>query len=70
MSDFELLFQNMQSKALDQRRIPGEDEKRCCTCKRIKHITKFGHNAAHKDGLMPHCKLCHDSWRKKKEGRH
>jgi len=47
--------------------------KRCCTCKRSKHISEFYKNRREKDGFQSQCKTCikqsHQKYRKSKKGK-
>lgn len=33
-------------------------KKKCCTCKKTKHVRAFNKHRDHKDGLSSHCRLC------------
>ncbi len=43
--------------------------KRCCTCKEIKSIDKFGKNRCIKNGIRHQCKLCEKTYKQSKKGK-
>lgn len=40
------------------------DTKTCYMCKQDKSIKEFSKNSRNKDGLNPHCKVCHSAYRR------